>query len=387
MMTEVDTEVSTHLDTIESAIEDIKKGKVVIVVDDEDRENEGDFVCAAACVTPEIINFMVTHGRGLVCAPITEERARELELKMMVAENTDLHKTAFTVSVDYKHKGCTTGISSYDRATCVRALADSDAQSKDFTRPGHIFPLIAKSGGVLRRTGHTEATVDLAHLAGFPPAGVLIEILNQDGTMARVPELLEIARKFDLKIVAIKDLVAYRMLQERLVERKQQVELNTPFGPFDLVVYNEIRTGRHHLILKRGDWESGESVLTRVHSGASMSDLFSLLFQGKRNALIRALKSISEEGKGALLLLRYEDEEEGMGVEHMVQTFIEQNKKDEPLNPYWNRSEKASQKEIGIGAQILNDQNISKIRLLTNNPRKIVGLYGYGLEIVDYVSY
>ena len=376
----------TYLHSIESAIKDIKEGKVVIVVDDEDRENEGDFVCAAECVTPAIVNFMVTHGRGLVCAPITEERAKELDLQMMVTENTDLHKTAFTVSVDYKHKGCTTGISSYDRATCIKALCDADATKDDFSKPGHVFPLIAKSGGVLRRTGHTEATLDLAQLAGFQPAGVLIEILNDDGSMARVPELIDIAKKFDLKIVAIKDLVAYRMKQERLVEKKDDVEITTPFGQFELIVYQEIRTKRNHLVLKQGSWRKDDPVLTRVHSGSSLSDIFSLLFYGSDSLLIKALQKVSDVGKGAIILLRYEEEKQTPGVDEMVAFFKEQNEKGEELNPYWNRSKKSEQREIGIGAQILNDLGLIKIKLLTNNPRKRVGLIGYGLEIVENVA-
>lgn len=378
--------VEKALDSIEEAITDIKAGKVVIVVDDEDRENEGDFVCAAECVTPDIINFMVTYGRGLVCAPISEARARDLDLQMMVADNTDLHKTAFTVSVDYKWKGCTTGISSYDRSTCINALADPQSSKDDFSRPGHIFPLISKTGGVLRRTGHTEATTDLAVLAGLQPSGVLIEILNEDGSMARLPQLKQIANRFDLKIVSIKDLVAYRMQQERLVEQKSAVNIETPFGQFELCVYEELRTNRSHLVLKKGEWSEGEAILARVQSGSSISDLFSLLLQGGQNSLIKALKHIREEGRGALILLRYEDEVENLNVAEMVASFEKQEKNGEPINPYINRSKKNGQKEIGIGAQILNDLGIGRVKLLTNNPRKIVGLKGYGVEIVANIG-
>lgn len=373
-----------ELNSIEEAIADIKKGKLVIVVDDEDRENEGDFIAAAECATPELINFMVTHGRGLVCTPITEQKAKELDLNMMVADNTDLHQTAFTVSIDYKLEGCTTGISAYDRATGIKALTDPKTKATDYGRPGHIFPLIAKEGGVLKRTGHTEASVDLAKLAGYAPAGVLIEILNEDGSMARLPKLMEIAKKFDLKIIAIKDLVAYRMKQERLVERKTSVELETAYGKFDVIAYQELKTGQVHLAIKKGDWEPDEPVLTRVHAGTNTGELFALLVKGMEKELHKTLEVISQNGKGLLLLLRYNDSEDE--ILRIIDTLKMQQEKGEALNPFLNRYLENEQKDIGIGAQILNDLGIRKLRLLTNNPKKRVGLIGYGLEIVENVN-
>lgn len=373
-----------ELNSIEEAIADIKKGKLVIVVDDEDRENEGDFIAAAECATPELINFMVTHGRGLVCTPITEQKAKELDLNMMVADNTDLHQTAFTVSIDYKLEGCTTGISAYDRATGIKALTDPKTKASDYGRPGHIFPLIAKEGGVLKRTGHTEASIDLARLAGYAPAGVLIEILNEDGSMARLPKLMEIAKKFDLKIIAIKDLVAYRMKQERLVERKTSVELETAYGKFDVIAYQEIKTGQVHLAIKKGDWEPNEPVLTRVHAGTNTGELFALLIKGMEKELHKTLEVISQNGKGLLLLLRYNDSEDE--ILRIIDTLKMQQEKEETLNPFLNRYLENEQKDIGIGAQILNDLGIRKLRLLTNSPKKRVGLIGYGLEIVENVS-
>jgi len=384
MITELEQIRDTHLDTIENAVADIKAGKVVIVVDDEDRENEGDFICAAECITPDIVNFMVTHGRGLVCVPLTERRAAELDLKMMVNDNTDPQNTAFTVSVDYKHKGCTTGISSYDRATCIQSLCDQDAKKEDFSRPGHIFPLIAKNSGVLRRTGHTEAAIDLAQLAGFKPVGVLIEILNEDGTMARVPQLLKIAKKFDLKIISIKDLVAYRMRQERLIELKDSIRISTAFGNFDLMSYEETKTKKHHLVLRKGEWLADEPVLTRVHASSNNMDILATLIKGRESKLIKALERIGNEGKGVILLLRYEEDTNGLG--RIMSEMNKQQKEDKPLNPYLYPPSDSEQKDIGIGSQILNDLGLSKIKLLTNNPRPYVGIMGYGLEIVENVG-
>ncbi len=373
-----------ELNTIEEAIAEIKAGKVVIVIDDEDRENEGDFIAAAECATPEMINFMVTHGRGLVCTPITEGRAKELKLNRMVEDNTDLHQTAFTVSIDYRLDNCTTGISAYDRATGIKALTKAETKPGDYGRPGHIFPLIAREGGVLKRTGHTEAAIDLAVMAGYSPAGVLIEILNEDGTMARLPELVEIAKRFDLKIVTIKDLVAYRMRQERLIERKSEITIETAYGQFEVIAFQETKTSQLHLAIKKGDWEIDEPVLTRVHAGSNTGELFALLVKGMEKELHKTLEVISKNGKGLLLLLRYNDGNDA--ILQIMNALSEQQKNGEPLNPFLNRYLENEQKDIGIGAQILNDLGIRKLRLLTNTPRKRVGLIGYGLEIVENVS-
>lgn len=378
------TQITTKLNTIEEAIEAIRNGEIVIIIDDEDRENEGDFVCAAECVTPEIINFMATHGRGLICTPISEHRAKELELNRMVSHNTDLHGTAFTVSLDYKLKGCTTGISAYDRATGIKALTDPKTKTEDFARPGHIFPLIAKPGGVLRRTGHTEAAVDLAQMAGFSPAGVLVEILNPDGTMARMPQLMEIARRFGLKIITIKDLVAHRMKSERLVEPVTSINLDTAYGEFEVIAYREINSGQSHLVLRMGQWELNEPVLTRVHAGSNSGELFALLIKGMNKELHQTLRMIAQEGKGALVLLRYKEGEDIMI--RTIEKLKQQQQRGEKLNPFIHRFLESEQKDIGIGAQILNHLGIRKVRLLTNTPKKRVGLIGYGIEIVENVQ-
>jgi 3,4-dihydroxy 2-butanone 4-phosphate synthase/GTP cyclohydrolase II len=372
-----------QLNTIEEAIADIKAGKVIIVVDDEDRENEGDFICASQCITPEIINFMATYGRGLICSPITEERAKELRLNRMVIENTDLHGTAFTVSIDYKLKGCTTGISAYDRATGILALIDPSTKSEDYARPGHIFPLIAKTGGVLRRTGHTEAAIDLAVMAGYYPAGVLVEILNEDGTMARLPQLVEIAKKHDLKLISIADLVAYRMNKERLIKEVNRINIETLFGEFELICFKETNTNCHHLVLKKGEWDEKEPILTRVHAGTNTSDLFAMMFRHTATKLNKTLEHIANDGKGALILLRYPEDESL--IFNTMNALREQQYQGKPLNPYLQREVEAEQKDIGIGSQIIHELGIRKIRLLTNNPRKRVGLIGYGLEIVENV--
>lgn len=366
-----------RLNTIEDAIADIKAGKVVIVVDDEDRENEGDFICAAQCVTPEIINFMATHGRGLICAPIDERRADELELFMMVSSNTSLHETAFTVSVDLIGNGCTTGISAYDRATGIRALVDPVTKPADFARPGHIFPLRAKTGGVLRRTGHTEAAIDLSRLAGFYPAGVLVEILNEDGSMARLPQLVEIAKKFDLKIIAIKDLVAYRMQTERLIKRETSVTIPTDFGEMEVIAYRQITTNDIHLALKRGNWKQDEPVLVRVHSSPESGDILGAIFDGYGAPFQRALSHIAEEGKGLLLFMRHG--EKGEVLLQRLQEY-KQNQDGSGKKP------ESEQRDFGVGAQILRDLGVCKIRLLTNNPKRRIGLTGYGLEIVENVE-
>lgn len=372
------------LNTIEEAIEDIKAGKVIIVVDDEDRENEGDFVCAAEAITPEIINFMATYGRGLICTPITENRALELDLHPMVAKNTDLHGTAFTVSIDYLFKGCTTGISAYDRATGIKALTEDSTKPSDYARPGHIFPLVAREGGVLRRTGHTEASVDLATLAGLYPAGVLVEILNPDGTMARLPQLVEIATQHGLKIITIKDLVAYRMERERLVERELSFEIETPVGSFELVAFTERNHNMTHIAIKTGQWEVDEPVLTRVQAATNANEVLGLILGGGSSEISKCLHRIQEEGKGLLLLLRYADDANGLLP--TLKALKKQQEEGEKMDAFIHRPKNSIQRDLGIGAQILHDLNVRKLRLLTNSPRKRVGLIGYGLEVVEEVG-
>ena len=371
------------LDTIEEAIADIKAGKVIIVVDDEDRENEGDFICAAECITPEIINFMATHGRGLICAPIDEKRADELGLEMMVSSNTALHETAFTVSIDLIGRGCTTGISAYDRATGIRALVDPATKREDFARPGHIFPLRAKSGGVLRRTGHTEAAIDLARMAGFSPAGVLVEILNPDGSMARLPQLMEIARRFDMKIISIKDLVAYRMRNERIIKREISVNLDTKYGKFEVFAYRQLTSNDIHLAVKCGQWEADEPVLVRVHSSTETSEILDSLFNDQGIELQRAIEMIGQEEKGVVLYMRHGEKSDA--IVHRLQTCLQRQAQGE--TNLLDRRADMDQRDYGVGAQILRDLGISKIKLLTNTARRRVGLIGYGLEIVENVSF
>ncbi len=361
------------LNTIEEAIEDIRNGKIIIVVDDEDRENEGDFICAAELVTPEIINFMATHGRGLICTPLEEKRAKELDLSLMVASNTDLHETAFTVSVDMVGHGCSTGISAYDRATGIRGITDMQIKAGDYSRPGHIFPLIAKAGGVLRRTGHTEAAVDLARLAGLYPAGVVVEIMNEDGTMARLPQLLEIAQKFDLKIVSIDELVAYRMRTERLVKREVTTSISTPYGEFQAIAFSHINEGDVHLALKKGAWNPGEVVPVKVYSDNETGDILGLLFEGYDQQLQNALEVIQAEGKGVLLCMRHGDKGNSL-----IQKL-------KSLQQSHGERKDMGQRDFGVGAQILNDLGISKIKLISNHPKKRIGLIGYGLEIVEVI--
>ena len=365
------------LNTIPEAIEDIKNGKVVIVVDDEDRENEGDFICAAETITPEIVNFMALHGRGLICAPIQEERAKELGLDLMVKENTALHHTAFTVSIDLIGHGCTTGISAYDRATGIKAITDPGIKAEDFARPGHIFPLISKKGGVLRRTGHTEASIDLAVMAGLYPAGVLIEILNEDGTMARLPQLLEIAKKFDLKIISIKDLVAYRMAHERIIKMEYKSTIETAHGPFDVSVFRQLTTGDLHLAFSKGHFSESEPALVRVHSSTETGDIFNHILDCDNNTVAKSLHLIANEGSGLLLYMRH-----GEKNESIIQKLkaLEQGVKEES-GP--NMDE---QRDFGIGAQILRDFGIRKMRLISNHSKKRVGLIGYGLEITEYIE-
>jgi len=368
------------LDSIHDAIEAIKNGEVIIVVDDEDRENEGDFVCAASCVTPEIINFMATHGRGLICTPIEEERAEELQLNMMVNSNTALHETAFTVSIDLIGQGCSTGISAYDRSTGIKAMVDPNIKASDFARPGHIFPLKAKAGGVLRRLGHTEAAVDLAKMAGFYPAGVLVEILNEDGTMARLPQLVDLAHQHNLKIISIDDLVAYRMNAERLVEHVSTTKVDTRYGEFDFVTFKQKTTGDVHLAIKKGDWKADEPVLVRVHSVDRLTEMFNLALAKEPATVEKTLHLIAEEGQGVLILMRHSEKETN------VLELVKNLGKTEPEISLKKEREGLNRKDYGTGAQILRDLGISKIRLMTNNPDKKLGLSGYGLEVVENVG-
>ena len=371
------------LDTIESALEDLKNGKLLIVVDDEDRENEGDFVTAASNVTPEIINFMSKHGRGLICAPITEQRCEELKLNLMVENNTVLHQTPFTVSVDLIGHGCTTGISAHDRARTVQALIDTATLPEDLGRPGHIFPLRARNEGVLRRAGHTEATVDLARLAGFPPAGVLVEIMNDDGTMARLPQLKEIAKKFDLKIISIKDLIAYRLRTESLIEEEVRVHLPTKHGDFELVAFRQTNTGQNHLALRKGNWEKDEPVLVRVHSSCFTGDILHSLRCDCGEQLQRAMEMVEEEGRGVVLYMNQEGR--GIGLMNKLKAYKLQEEGKDTVEANLALGFKNDQRDYGVGAQILRHLGVSKIRLMTNNPRKRAGLLGYGLEIVENV--
>ena len=371
------------LDTIESALEDLKNGKLLIVVDDEDRENEGDFVTAANNVTPEIINFMSKHGRGLICAPLTERRCDELKLQLMVENNTVLHQTPFTVSVDLIGHGCTTGISAHDRAKTVQSLIDPNTKPEDLGRPGHIFPLRAKNEGVLRRAGHTEATVDLARLAGFEPAGVLVEIMNDDGTMARLPELKEIAKKFDLKIISIKDLIAYRLKLESLVEEEVRVNMPTRHGDFELIAFRQVNTGQQHLVLKKGTWEEGEPVLVRVHSSCFTGDILHSLRCDCGEQLQRAMEMVEEEGKGVVVYMNQEGR--GIGLLNKLKAYKLQEEGKDTVEANLALGFKNDQRDYGVGAQILRHLGISNIRLMTNNPRKRAGLLGYGLQIVENV--
>lgn len=371
------------LDTIEAALEDIKKGKLVIVVDDEDRENEGDFVTAARNVTPEIINFMSMYGRGLICAPLVEERCDELGLEMMVRDNTALHQTPFTVSVDLLGHGCTTGISAHDRAKTVQALIDPTTRPEYLGKPGHIFPLKAKKGGVLRRSGHTEATIDLARLAGFEPAGVLVEIMNEDGSMARLPQLREIASRFDLKLVSIKDLIEYRLRTETLIEEEVRVQMPTKHGNFELIAFKQLNSGDMHMALKKGDWDKDEPVLLRVHSSCFTGDILHSLRCDCGEQLAAAMQMVENEGKGLILYMNQEGR--GIGLLNKLKAYKLQEEGRDTVEANLELGFKMDERDYGIGAQILRHLNIGKIRLMTNNPRKRAGLAGYGLEIVENV--
>ncbi len=375
-------EIATKLNTIEEAITDIKNGKVIIVVDDENRENEGDFIAAAELVNPEMINFMATHGRGLICAPLTEERCKELDLNMMVENNTVLHHTQFTVSVDLIGYGCTTGISTHDRAKTVKALTDKNIKPHELGRPGHIFPLKAKQGGVLRRTGHTEAAIDFARLAGLQPAGILVEILNEDGTMARLPQLLEVAKKFDLKIVSIEDLIAYRMEHDSLIEKKEDFKITTRFGDFRLHAYQQTTNDQVHIALTKGDWNKGDRVLTRINSTLVNNDILGTLTNNPEDKLHDMFKAINAEGKGAFIFIN--QDARSMNLLNRLSDLKELQAKGILKAP----KIEMDTKDFGVGAQILHDLNITKIRLLTNTEQtKRVGIVGYGLEIVEYVGY
>lgn len=371
------------LDSIDVAIEAIKNGEVIIVVDDEDRENEGDFICAAELVTPQIVNFMATHGRGLICAPLIEDRCDELGLEMMVGRNTAAYETPFTVSVDLNGHGCTTGISASDRSKTIRALIDPNIHPDELGKPGHIFPLKAKRGGVLRRTGHTEAAIDLARLAGLQPAGVLVEIMNEDGSMARLPELKKVAGKFNLKLISIEDLIAYRLEKESLIERQINVNLPTEHGNFELVAYKQVNTGETHLALTKGKWEADEPVLVRVHSSCVTGDIFGSCRCDCGEQLRAAMDMVEKQGKGVVLYMNQEGR--GIGLLNKLKAYKLQEEGLDTVEANLELGFKMDERDYGVGAQILRDLNISKIKLISNNPKKRAGLIGYGLEIVDNV--
>lgn len=373
---------NSKLNTIEEAINDIRDGKIIIVVDDENRENEGDFLAAAEKVTPEMINFMAKHGRGLICAPLTEYRCKELELGMMVHNNTDPMQTGFTISVDLRGKGVTTGISASDRAITIQALIDKETKPFDLGRPGHVFPLRAKEGGVLRRTGHTEAAIDFARLAGLQPAGVIVEIMNEDGTMARLPQLLEVAKNFNIKIVSIESLVAYRMEHDSLIEKKEDFEFQTRFGNFRLRAYEQTTNHQVHLALTKGSWQSDEPVLTRINSTLVNNDILGTLTNDADKKLDKMFQVIEEAKKGAILFINQQNQSNNL-LNRL--TILKKNQaKGELKAP----AIAMDQRDFGIGAQILHDLNISKLKLISNSPQtKRVGMIGYGLEIVDYINY
>jgi 3,4-dihydroxy 2-butanone 4-phosphate synthase/GTP cyclohydrolase II len=370
--------------TIEEAIEDIKNGKIIIVVDDEDRENEGDFLTAARNVTPEVINFMAREGRGLICAPLTDIRCAELKLELMVNDNTTLHETPFTVSVDLLGKGCTTGISAQDRAKTVQSLIDPKTKPEELGKPGHIFPLKAQPEGVLRRAGHTEAAIDFARLAGFEPAGCIVEILSEDGTMARLPELTQIAKKFDMKLVTIKDLISYRLKNESLISRIISVDMPTDYGDFVLTAFKQIDTGQEHLVLQKGTWEANEPVLVRVHSSCVTGDIFHSLRCDCGEQLSKAMEMIEKEGKGVILYINQEGR--GIGLINKLKAYKLQEQGLDTVEANIKLGFKMDERDYGVGAQIIREMGITKMRLMTNNPTKRAGLIGYGLEIVENVS-
>lgn len=371
------------LNTIEEAIEDIRHGKMIIVVDDEDRENEGDFICAAETITPEIVNFMAKEGRGLICVPLIEDRCEELGLELMVGKNTAAYETPFTVSVDLIGHGCTTGISAHDRFRTIKALADPETKPEELGKPGHIFPLKAKREGVLRRSGHTEAAIDFARLAGFRPAGVLVEIMNEDGTMARLPQLRIVAQKFDLKLVSIKDLIAYRLKKESQVRRRVDVNLPTSYGDFKLAAYEQINTGELHLALIKGTWRRDEPVLVRVHSSCVTGDIFGSCRCDCGTQLHDAMRMVDNAGTGVVLYMKQEGR--GIGLLNKLKAYKLQEEGLDTVEANLQLGFDMDNRDYGIGAQILSDLGISKLRLITNNPKKRVGLMGYGLEIVENV--
>lgn len=374
----------THkLSAIEDAIEDVKKGKLVIVVDDEDRENEGDFITAARNITPEMVNFMLSHGRGVLCAPVEEDRCRALELEMMVSSNTSLHQTPFTVSVDLLGHGCTTGVSTHDRAKTLNALAKTSATAADFARPGHIFPLRAMKGGVLRRAGHTEAAIDLARLAGFEPVGALIEVMNEDGSMARMPDLIELAKKYDLKLISIKDLIEYRLRTETIIVRDIEVKMPTKFGSFNLIAYRQTTNNQEHLALVKGKWNPGEPVMVRMHSSCVTGDIFGSLRCDCGPQLEKAMEAIDKEGKGAIVYINQEGR--GIGLLNKLRAYKLQEQGRDTVEANIELGFKMDERDYGVGAQILRDLGISKLRLMTNNPKKRAGLMGYNLEIVENI--
>jgi len=372
-----------RLNTTEEALEAIRNGQVIIVVDDEDRENEGDFVCAAECITPEIVNFMATHGRGLICAPLIEDRCEELGLELMVGRNTAVFETPFTVSVDLIGHGCTTGISAHDRFKTIRALIDPETKTEDLGKPGHIFPLKAKRGGVLRRTGHTEAAIDFARLAGFKPAGVLVEIMNEDGSMARLPDLVKVAERFSLKLVSIKDLIEYRIKQESLIKREVEVDMPTNHGHFKLVAFDQTNTSEVHLALVKGTWEKDEPILVRVHSSCVTGDIFGSCRCDCGAQLHSAMEMVDREGKGVVLYMKQEGR--GIGLINKLKAYKLQEQGLDTVEANIQLGFDMDERDYGIGAQIIRNLGITKIRLITNNPKKRVGLMGYGLEIVDNV--
>ncbi|WP_289028472.1 bifunctional 3,4-dihydroxy-2-butanone-4-phosphate synthase/GTP cyclohydrolase II [uncultured Algoriphagus sp.] len=372
-----------QLDSIEEAIEDIKDGKVIIVVDDEDRENEGDFVCAAEKVTPEIINFMAKHGRGLICAPLVEDRCEKLGLELMVGHNTAAFETPFTVSVDLIGHGCTTGISASDRAKTIQALVDDAIDPSELGKPGHIFPLKAKRGGVLRRAGHTEAAIDFARLAGLKPAGVLVEIMNEDGTMARLPDLVEVGKQFDLKLVSIKDLIAYRIKHESLIKREIGVEMPTTWGNFDLIAFRQTNTQEIHLALIKGTWTKDEPIMVRVHSSCVTGDIFGSCRCDCGPQLHAAMEMVEKEGKGLILYMNQEGR--GIGLINKLKAYKLQEEGMDTVQANLALGLPMDSRDYGVGAQILRDLGVGKIRLISNNPQKRVGLIGYGLEIVEQV--
>ncbi|MEN8249482.1 MAG: bifunctional 3,4-dihydroxy-2-butanone-4-phosphate synthase/GTP cyclohydrolase II [Bacteroidota bacterium] len=372
------------LNTIEEAIEEIRNGGVIIVVDDKDRENEGDFICAAEKVTPEIINFMATHGRGLICAPLIEHRCEVLGLELMVGRNTALHETPFTVSVDLIGHGCTTGISASDRAKTIKALVDPKINPDELGKPGHIFPLKAKAGGVLRRTGHTEAAIDLARLAGLQPAGVLVEIMNEDGSMARLPDLVKVKEKFNLKLISIRDLIQYRIRRESLIKREVTVKMPTEYGDFDLTAFEQVTTGEVHMALTKGSWEKDEPVLVRVHSSCVTGDIFGSCRCDCGDQLHEALRMVDEVGKGMVLYMNQEGR--GIGLVNKLQAYKLQEEGRDTVEANLELGFKEDHRDYGVGAQILREMGVCKIRLISNNPKKRAGLLGYGLEIVETVQ-